>query len=90
MYPSTVCFNKYGRKAANMDKETANTITPLKRHWYGFVYCNIRLNNRVSNAFAFILFFAEFISVFQEVNPAIHYNLDRQTPALKDFHCHQG
>ena len=34
----------------------ANTITPLNRNWYGLVYFKIRLNNRVSNAFAFILF----------------------------------
>jgi hypothetical protein len=44
----------------------------------------------VSNAFAFIFFKLNLVQFFQELNPAVHYNLDRRTPALKDFHCHQG
>ena len=50
-----------------MEREIANAITPLNRHWYGFVYCNMRLNNLVSNAFAFIFFL--------ELFPAIRCNL---------------
>ena len=73
MYPSTVCFNKYGLKAANIDSDMAKITTPLKRHWYGLVYCNILLNNRMSNAFAFIFMlnlnqylelFPAFVSIF--------------------------
>jgi hypothetical protein len=67
MYPSTVCFSKYGLKAANIDSDMAKITTPLKRHWYGLVYCNILLNNRMSNAFAFI-FYAEFKSVFGAIS----------------------
>jgi hypothetical protein len=80
MYPSTVCFSKYGRNAANTDKEMANTITPLKRH-DGLVYCNIRLNNRVSNV-AFIFFKLNLVQ-FSELNPAAFIIILTAEPASR-------